>query len=92
LESPKQQLQVKVAFKLLTEKKFNLDAKQFLNDVMGKCEVCDKPATTIVRDYLLGDGSESERLEWTGMVKPGPVHQFCDEHKRESRTVQTLEE
>ena len=43
-------------------------------------------------DYVLGDNPESERLEWIGRVQPGPVHQFCDEHKRESRTIQAEEE
>lgn len=51
---------------------------------MGTCEVCGKPATSIVVD--LKEVYDPHFRQW----EPHSQHKFCDEHKRPSLRYSVL--
>jgi hypothetical protein len=47
------------------------------------CEVCGRPATTLVQDREVGAPVEGTDGKMYGTFAPvGPVHAFCEAHKR----------
>jgi hypothetical protein len=52
-----------------------------------KCEVCGKPASHGVRDLFKIYPPASSYFEFE---PDGPMHLFCDEHVRESKTTDVV--
>lgn len=56
-------------------------------EAFGRCEVCGEQATSLVRDIFEKTSFASHLVE----VESAGLHRFCEEHRRQSKTIQVNE-